>query len=433
MKTEWHRYNLKRRVSQLPCISSHVFAEKVFSQKLETQDQNEDELGFYVHARKHSTGQRQVTKKMLKRMLREEITAESGQASETNEEWVRVVARPSSPATSVLSEFSRFSIGNSEDTRLITTDNASEFLDSGSEYTDMERVESSVSGHSEIDLEYLIVDNENLDDAPDHFNAEEDFDPTTRCFYCEADNAEMELNIRHMFRAHGLYIPERTYLSNARGLLTFLADRIFSGLECIVCGFEGSSIESTRQHIESKGHARVPYESKEEKAIVSEFYEFYVEGDKRRTSTKKVAFLHNESSVGSEEESSRQHDDGSLITDEDSDDDEKIPQDINANYTIAQIDESGKELILPTGSRLGHRSMMIRHHRQGPARDLADSTKTVAVADRRLAPGVTWNEVARLMKHAQQLEQKQINVNHRKTKTRKANFQRHFRDEILGT
>lgn len=67
MKTEWHRYNLKRRVAGLPSITAGVFAEKILTLKHLAKNENEDEYGFYVATRKKKTnGERQLTKKFLK-------------------------------------------------------------------------------------------------------------------------------------------------------------------------------------------------------------------------------------------------------------------------------------------------------------------------------------------------------------------------------
>ena len=56
MKTEWHRYNLKRRVAQLPAISEQVFNSKVNSL---SKDELQDEQ------KKKKDDKRQMTKKDL--------------------------------------------------------------------------------------------------------------------------------------------------------------------------------------------------------------------------------------------------------------------------------------------------------------------------------------------------------------------------------
>lgn len=89
----------------------------------------------------------------------------------------------------------------------------------------------------------------------------------------------------------------------------------------------------------------------------------------------------------------------------------------------------------PIGSRIGHRSMH-RYYRQNLPLALTvrdEGRRTQAVADRRFSPGVTWSQVTKQEKQSQRAEQSAKNGEIRKIKTKKANYQKHFRDEILGT
>lgn len=419
MKTEWHRYNLKRRVALLPSITSDVFAEKILSQKHYTPDErpmNEDEYGFFVHSRRSGPGLPQVTKKMLKKMRHKN----RGHSDTDREAWVRIVPRPSSPTASIASRISQFSLGNSDDLRLVNTQEDSEFLDTDSEYTDLEPSISHASTPSDVVLEYEIIDG---NDQPQELVSDEEelFDATISCAYCGKHHTNVESNVRHMFREHGLYIPERSFLTNLTGLLTHLGEVLLVSQECIVCGFKGLSIESTRLHILSKGHARIPYESKEEKAALAEFYTFYTEKAKPTVKGRKsVAFAKQSSSELSDSD----------LEDEAED---MATEDINNNYTLAKIDHTRSELILPNGPRLGHRTN-ARNYRANAPFAVAASARTMAlVDDRRFASGLTRHEVTRQEKKAWRHERYAVNAEIRSLKTRKVNFQQHFRDEILGT
>lgn len=398
MKTEWHRYNLKRRVAQLPSIASEVFAEKVLSQKQFLEEggaeENEDEYGFYVHHRK-SSGNKQLTKKFMKRQARQAELPEEISTGIKSTDPVSIV-RSSSPAPSVASEFSQFSLSNSTDYE--------SGLETGSElnYTESEDDPMNLDDEAVSSLE-SESETESIEDLQAI--------PITHCFYCGVNNKEKELNIKHMFSKHGLYIPERSYLSDLDGLLFFLSEIISLDLECMVCGFLGKSLQSIRQHLNSKGHCTIPYETKEEKLLISEFYNFNVDDVTQKKSNKKVAF--------SEE-----------VASDDVNDDENG---INDNYTLVHIDKSGVELTLPTGSKIGHRSM-ARYYRQNIvlAREISENEKTVALVDRRFSPGLTTNEITKQEKETRRIEQKLRNNYERKTKPRRVNFQKHFVDEMLG-
>jgi pre-60S factor REI1 len=196
MKTEWHRYNLKRRVASLPSISSELFAEKIISLKNMAKNENEDEYGFYVATRKkkkNSNGDKQVTKKFLKSQQNRGRAAEIVSAT--------TAVRSVSPASSIASEFSQFSINDSDYHEV-------ESVETGSEINYTEESEFSDLG----DELYSDEDGEDHDHDEEESEDETECIPITHCFYCGANNHEIENNIKHMFNRHGLYIPERSFL-----------------------------------------------------------------------------------------------------------------------------------------------------------------------------------------------------------------------------
>ncbi|KAI5952136.1 REH1 [Candida theae] len=419
MKTEWHRYNLKRKVASLPPISSETFAEKILSSKYRNHDEerdHEDEYGFYVATRKKKNNTRKQSKTTLKSMFDQR----GRRAQSAFDDGTLTPARSSSPALSVASEFSQFSLGDDHESFVeiepvstgseLNFTESSDLTDSESELEGSESEQESDSEFSEADLVQETSD--------------------TCCFYCGANNEEVEPNIKHMYKHHGLYIPERSFLVDVRGLLEYLGDAV-SRHECLVCGFHGRSLVSIRQHLYSKGHCKLPYETKEEKKRVAQYYDFIEErrsetGDRSSSSEKHVGF---EESLDSTSDTTN----GPTETDENGF--EPGTTGIYDNYTLVNIDSTGVEMTTPVGSRIGHRSMQ-RYYRQNfplalTVRD--EGRRTQAVVDRRLSPGVTWSQVTKQEKQAQKAEQEAKNVDIRKLKTKKANYQKHFRDEILGT
>jgi len=49
--------------------------------------------------------------------------------------------------------------------------------------------------------------------------------------------------------AHGLFIPEREYLIDLRGLIVYLGEKVGVGNVCIYCGKSFTSSEGTRAHM----------------------------------------------------------------------------------------------------------------------------------------------------------------------------------------
>lgn len=414
MKTDWHKYNLKRRVAELPLISSEVFAEKVLllQQQKEENQGNEDELGFYVYHRKRpGKGERQLTKKEMKQIAKRQMRSVMAERKdleeidvEEDDEPVELV-RCASPTASVTSDFSEFSLGDS-----VHLSEAESNFDTGSE------IHYSDTTHSDWDSMRGSEDDSSDEDDSDYSDEEEIVDvlPNHFCFYCGENNRELERNIRHMSNHHGLYIPERSYLVDLDGLLTYMNEVITIDHECLTCGYVGKSVESIRQHMRSKGHCRLPYESADEREAVSEFYDFSNEEiivprvKKKAKRAKTVSFLEPSPEAG----------------------DENSEYDSDPDYQTSTIETT---LVLPSGSKVGHRSM-LRYYRQNlpGARQYSDSEKTVALVDRRFAPGLTSGQVTKQEREVQKLEIKAKNYHERRTKSSRVNFKKHFRDELLG-
>jgi len=410
MKTDWHRYNLKRRVVDLPSISSDVFAEKVLQLK-NPEDEQEDEFGFYVNKRER---RRRFLEREHEHQIRE--IPNNARATPSAQSSARESDRRPS-TTSMISEFSEFSLGESCDYQS-EIETGSELNYTGSEFSE---------------VEYVTTDDESLHEVAvenDNDVVEEDsIIPITTCFFCGKNNREIEANIKHMFSKHGLYLPERSFLHDISGLLTYISE-IISDFECLVCQFQGKNLTSIRQHATSKGHCRLPYETKEDKLLISQFYTFYDDSDEddtKQRSLRKVAFESEETSENEVEIEGKD-------VDEDEDWESEEDNGINDNYTLVHLDRTGNEMTLPTGSIIGHRSQMKYYRQSLPlARESKDGEKTVALVDRRYAPGLTVHSLTKQEKQTRRIEQKARNISVRKDKTRKVNYQPHFRDEILGT
>lgn len=413
MKTEWHRYNLKRRIASLPPIGAEQFAEKLqISEKEQTENQV-DEFGFPVlkpvvvkQSNHHNKALPTKQKKPIKSKRGRKVGANLLKSSDRDtgrEKQNRSV----SPSGSVSSQLSNLTVGT--------------------ENTNTDYGEDTVSEYgftSDSNYEYATSDEE-LDMTDKPIDREDDEKITiTECIYCGKDSKEVERNVKHMFSEHGLFIPERSYLMDLNGLLEFLIKMIVIGHNCLCCNFHGSGLESIRAHMDSKRHCRLPYETKEERQLFAPFYDFTYDDhtisqnlQNGKSSTSKLSSICRNKYDEEEAEV-----DTTLVPSE---------NDINANYTTVSIDESGLELTLPTGARLGHRAGQ-RYYRQNlPSQpNPNESRRTVTAADRRMISGVTEKQYKKGMKKMQQLEKNAINTQIRR-EIKRVNFQTHYRDELL--
>lgn len=366
MKSDWHRYNLKRRVAQLPPIT-----EDLFNSKVSTLTNTEE------------TKQKQLTKKEQRRKEKEAILEQKRQ---------------------ILEQAKRAMLAQIQENggELPPTKEESSNIDSNKERPE-EEPESEIT--PEQNEEKLLAQKlANKLDIP----------PTTCLFAHPKYNHNFDTideNIEHMFRQHGLYIPERKYLIDKQGLLEYLGEKIGFGF-CIVCNYQGKTAEAAREHMQQKRHMRIPYETEDEKLEISKFYDFSSTYD-------------NDVVVDGEDEDEGDWEDVSEDDDDDDDDEELPPIERDAIY------QHGNELHLPSGAVVGHRSM-ARYYRQNlaPDRELSEGQGTVIAAETRHMLTLKDREELATKKRSWKKEKKMEDLNDRRA-AKFINNQPHFRDQLL--
>lgn len=73
--------------------------------------------------------------------------------------------------------------------------------------------------------------------------------PPEMCLFCLLPSSSLEENVAHMGLAHGLFIPEKEYLIDLRGLIIYLGEKIGVGNLCIYCEKSFTSTEGARAHM----------------------------------------------------------------------------------------------------------------------------------------------------------------------------------------
>ncbi len=98
--------------------------------------------------------------------------------------------------------------------------------------------------------------------------------PMNRCMFCNYDSPTFKLNVMHMSRFHGMFIPEQPYLVDLEGLIRYLYGKIAQLYECLYCHKLKSSVQGIQTHMRDKGHCMIAFESEEEMIEVGQFYDF---------------------------------------------------------------------------------------------------------------------------------------------------------------
>lgn len=95
-----------------------------------------------------------------------------------------------------------------------------------------------------------------------------------RCLFCNYDSPTTPLNVVHMERIHGMFIPERQYLVDLDGLITSLHEKIYEFHECLYCGRLKPTVFGLQTHMRDKGHCKIRFDTEDEQLEIGEFYDF---------------------------------------------------------------------------------------------------------------------------------------------------------------
>lgn len=213
---------------------------------------------------------------------------------------------------------------------------------------------------------------------------------STQCLFCPQDSSSLEGNLTHMSTAHSFFIPDADYLIDLPGLINYLGEKIAVGNVCILCngkGREFRTLFAVRKHMLDKSHCKIAYGTENEKLEISDYYDFsssYPDGSQKKT--KRVKKAEEEAAEGWEDLGDDGSDEVDEIVDEGSDSSNEVDSDSDSlpDNDITYGD-SHLELVLPSGARIGHRSMRRYYAQSFPgARGKAEDPNSGAALVRRL-------------------------------------------------
>ena len=98
--------------------------------------------------------------------------------------------------------------------------------------------------------------------------------PLSQCLFCNYESPSFKLNLHHMTKFHGMFIPEQSYLVDLEGLIGYLYRKISENHECLYCHKLKSSTSGIQTHMRDKGHCMIAFETEEELVEVGQFYDF---------------------------------------------------------------------------------------------------------------------------------------------------------------
>ena len=212
------------------------------------------------------------------------------------------------------------------------------------------------------------------------------------CLFCAQTSSSFEDNLTHMSNEHSFFIPDAEYLVDPTGLITYLGEKLAVGNICIYCngkGREFRTLDAVRKHMVDKSHCKIAYDTENDMLEMSDFYDFsasYPDAEERqRRKEERRAMKKNKKNVDNDAAEGWvdvENDDSGVEVDEvideppsssssssSSDDKDDNEEDNEGGGDSSDSDadslpenqitygDSHLELVLPSGNRIGHRSM----------------------------------------------------------------------------
>ena len=218
-KTDWHRYNLKRKVAEMPPVTAEIFQQKVLEQKEE------------MAAQSKSKGVTRFCDLCNKSFSSGNAFANHMQSKKHKE---------------LLAKFEKHGTNRKES-------------NSRSKNSASEEVEAP---------------NENDLEGDDMEVIEDDSLEITQCLFCPHESPEFEANMKHMSKSHSLFIPDLEFVTDLKGLIAYFGEKVGDGKVCLYCNEKGKnfySVEAVQKHMIDKGHCKINYEGD----AVLEYAEYY--------------------------------------------------------------------------------------------------------------------------------------------------------------
>ncbi|KAI7809843.1 cytoplasmic 60S subunit biogenesis factor ZNF622 [Triplophysa rosa] len=354
-KTDWHRYNLKRKVADMPPVTAENFQERVLAQRaaLEQQSQASGHSSTYcatcnkkfssdnaytnhIQSNKHQQTEKKAlaaAQDAVQRMNEKNLEKGAGLDKDAQNEALQKALKEQQRHTPSKATSTEKQVRQRPDKSprlewfvLQAKKIAAEEGEVEEEEEEWEDVDEDMDGDDDDDEE----EEEMEEDSASGPALSSDTIPVTDCLFCGHHSRSLSRNVAHMTKTHSFFLPDIEYLVDLRGFLSYLGEKVGVGKVCLWCNEKGKSFYSTeavQAHMTDKSHCKL-FTDGDAALEFADFYDFR----------------------------------SSYPDAKDGDDVEMKDGDLPDEKTF-EFDDETLELTLPSGAKIGHRSLM-RYYKQ---------------------------------------------------------------------
>ncbi|KAL4155260.1 hypothetical protein PRNP1_007370 [Phytophthora ramorum] len=320
-RMDWHRYNLKRKVVELPPVTEEQFELRMRKVREEKEAQAANDPKQKQRARKE-----EIKKAGVKTVLK--CVACNKTFTTTNAHENHLASKKHLANAKKKPEVASMVETVEKQMDVVSLDDEGKQASDPKELTEEELAKEIEEYKKQVPLE------------------KED------CIFCAHRASDFDSCLTHMLKEHGFFIPDLEFLVDAEGLVGYLAEKVKVGFFCLYCNGKGKAFRShqdVQKHMTSLSHCKLRYEDEDLDELL-EFYDFeaqYKATHKNKPSAEEEVQWEtdSEASVDSDEEVIEEEDD-----------------DIEDDENTIGVSETG-ELVLASGRRLGRREFR-RYYKQ---------------------------------------------------------------------
>lgn len=348
-KSDWHRYNLKRKIAELPPITDEVFQMKV--SLLKESEKEANEASYCDVCRKYFGSKNAFDNHLNSKKHRHSAFSENGSAMKA-ETKCHAVPTKANENSQVIADTGTLNVTEQAD--------------------DIEEEDGDDSDWESCDEDDTVLE-------------------INTCIFCSYESLDLESNIQHMTGFHSFFIPDIEYVADLPGLVSYLHGKVTVGCICIWCRKEFHSAKSTQQHIVDMGHCKIFHEEK----YLTEYISFYDYTSSYPTDVRNV--------------------------------------DNTDEVTRNELSNENWELTLPSGARVGHRSLAIYYRQNLPPVKLENSKRLIHKVMSHYR-GLGWNgttvNALQKAKHITYMRKQQAKHS-LKLGVHNNKMQHHFRQQVM--
>lgn len=233
-QSDWHRYNLRRKVGDLPPVTEAIYKQKLSTAAASKADQ-EAQMEEASKARECVPCRKTFS------------SAAAYENHVQSKKHLEQVAKFGAEAVKILPTRSGEEDGEQvqKSSLPVLPDNATD-----------EQVDAAIEEH--------LKNNKNRLQISD-------------CLYCPKKFETLQQNLEHMHSQHSFYIPDVDCLTDLDGLMRHLADKVSVWHVCLACGGAEkqpfASLEAVRRHMLDKGHNKIRFDD-EGSAELADFFDY---------------------------------------------------------------------------------------------------------------------------------------------------------------